>query len=152
MTPVILSIIGVAVLATLIYALQRLERVVLRSIAPSAPVADPQITPAMLVEISKEVDRNREAIGRLTLAVEHGIERVDPAEKRVQKTVTSARRLLRENGLEHAGLDAEASELRERDGEASEEPELQLVPAQVAPRRHTGIPGLSLETLDEMMS
>lgn len=86
-------------------------------------------------------------IDRLQLAVSDGIERVARAESRVSKTVTSARRLLAEGGIEHAGLEAEAEELRGRNeptSEAEPVPELQPV---LVDDRPSGIPGMTIDHL-----
>lgn len=57
---------------------------------------------------------------QLTMAVAEGIENVQRAERRVRATVARARKELREHGMESAGLEAEWSELRERDGDGGE--------------------------------
>jgi len=87
----------------------------------------------------------RTDVDRLTLAVSEGIARVDRAENRIQKTVTSARRLVREAGLEHAGIEAEHAELRSPDDEGIEP--LPAMPAPVDATRTVRIPGgiLTLE-------
>jgi len=82
-------------------------------------------------------------MARLTIAVSEGIARVDRHEKRVQKTVTSARRLVREAGLEHAGIEAESEELQSAHDEGVEP--LPAMPAQVAETRTIRIPGGHLE-------
>lgn len=79
----------------------------------------------------------------LTLAVAEGIERVTRAEKRIQKQVTGARRLVREAGLEHPGIEAEFAELESRDAEAGQE--LPPVPTPLEERRAVRIPGGHLE-------
>lgn len=83
--------------------------------------------------------RTLDEFKRLKAAIAEGIERVERAEKRVQKTVASARRLVKANGLEHPGLEAEADELRERDGEGIEP--LPAVPKEVEAVRTIRIPG-----------
>jgi len=88
----------------------------------------------------------------LTLAVSDGIARSDRAEKRVQRTVTSARRQIREAGLEHAGIEAEHDELRDSDADPIQDAQVLEVSASVAPRRNTGIPGMSSETLEELIN
>lgn len=91
------------------------------------------------------IDRD---LAALVLAVSDGIARTDRAEKRIRKTVTSAKRLLAESGLEHAALEAEHDELREPDDEALQEVPLLALSPPVA-RGRTGIPGLSPETLED---
>jgi len=88
---------------------------------------------------------------RLTLAVEEGIERVARAETRVAKTVSSARKLVAASGLEHAGIEAEAAEIRERDAEPSEPEEMQLVPGVLDDNRPSGIPGISVGQYRELI-
>jgi len=80
-------------------------------------------------------------IQMLTMAVDTGIAGYQRAEKRVQKTVAGARRLLREAGIEHAPLEAEAAQLQSRDDEGSGEGKLPAVPESVAPPRTIRIPG-----------
>jgi len=121
------------------------------SIDPVAPLADPEGTEAVWKSLEGLEERTLKQLADLTLAISDGIARNDRAEKRVQKTVTSARRLVREAGLEHAGIEAESDELRESDGDPGPEPELQLMQPSVVPPRNTGIPGLSAETLAEMI-
>jgi len=85
---------------------------------------------------------NVQEIQNLRLAVDEGVRSVSRAEKRVAKTVQGARRLVRESGLEHPGLEAEAEELRDRDGEAGDEEELSTVqPDMEEANLVTGIPG-----------
>jgi len=81
----------------------------------------------------------------LRFAIAEGIERTDRAEKRVQKTIAGSRRLLRESGLEDPKLEAEASQLHERDEDRSPRRELPPVPKGVAQARRIRIPGGSLE-------
>lgn len=82
-------------------------------------------------------------IDELVLAVDEGIRRVDRAENRIQKTVTSARRLVRESGLEHAGIEAEYAELQPPDEERVEA--LHALQADMDPTRTVRLPGGSLE-------
>lgn len=89
-----------------------------------------------------EWERLSDRLDKLTLAVSDGIERVSRAENRIQKTVTSARRLVRDAGLEHAGIDAEHAELQPSDGEGVEP--LPAVPEAVAQGRIIRIPGGNL--------
>jgi hypothetical protein len=55
----------------------------------------------------------------ITLAVDEGIRHVDRAENRVRSVVRRAREKLEENGIEYGAIEAEASELRIRDGGGS---------------------------------
>ena len=107
-------------------------------IDPVTPPAEPKEAPAywkLIAELEARVDK-------LTFAVSDGIERVSRAENRIQKTVTSARRLVREAGLEHAGIEAESEELQPPDGEGVEP--LPPVPAEVGEARTIQIPGGTL--------
>jgi len=100
-----------------------------------------------LARVSRATAENYQRILELTLAVDEGVRSVARAEKRVAKTVQGARRLVKESGLEHPGLDAEVAELRERDGDAGDEGELPAVQEDVDHPEHwqegevTGIPG-----------
>jgi len=75
----------------------------------------------------------RQEIYRQNLAIAEGIERVTRAEQRIKKTVTSAKKLVRDSGLHHPGLEAEIDELRERNGEGSGGVEVPQVREDVAP-------------------
>lgn len=78
----------------------------------------------------------------LNLAVAQGIAHVDRAENRIRSTVKRARKELESHGLEWAGLEAEATDLREADGGGGTESELPTVPENVEPRGPTTIPGV----------
>lgn len=125
-------------------------RVVLRSSERLHTVQHPQVTAEISTELRAELDAIGVKIGDLRIAVSEGIAGYQRHEKRVQKTVAGARKLLREGGLEHAGLEAEVDELREFDAGGSEEEQLRLMPAQVEDRGRTGIPGVSHEDLDRL--
>jgi len=90
-----------------------------------------------------QLDALQSQLDRLTLAVSDGIERVHRAESRVAKTVTSARRLVREAGLEHAGIEAEYEELQPPDAEGIQP--LPPMPAEVEETRVVRFPGGQLE-------
>jgi len=116
MTPTILAVVGFMLAAALIVTLTRLQGVLAPKIdqtPPSEHQADPAVRNTWQLGIEDE-------LGSLRLAVADGIERVSRAEKRIQKQVTSARRLVREAGLEHAGVEAEYEELHVPDGEGIE--------------------------------
>lgn len=81
--------------------------------------------------------------GDITLAVDEGIRHVDRAENRVRSVIRRAREKLEENGIEYGALEAEASELRVRDGSGGAGERLQPVPAEVGSRGTAppGVPG-----------
>jgi len=106
-------------------------------------VVPTNIEPIKPVDHQDALDLINARLDKMTLAVSDGIERVHRAESRIQKTVTSARRLVKENGLEHPGIDAEAAEIRERD-ENGIEP-LPFVPEQVGATRTLRLPGGVIE-------
>ncbi len=101
--------------------------------------------------LASEIDKTNAKVEDLVLAVAEGIKRVDRAENRVQKTVTSARRLVREAGLEHAGIEAEYEELPVVDDEAQPLEQVLALPESVVDRAPSGIPGLTNEALDILM-
>jgi len=139
-------LLAVAILALLTFTLSLVyvgRAVVLRMNEPRPPGDDRVATD----EIALLATRFHAEIESLRFAIAEGIERTDRAEKRVQKTVASARRLLRENGLEHAPLEAEAAELHERDGAGVDEQPVLPVPPSVAPTRRLYFPGASPEFL-----
>lgn len=82
----------------------------------------------------------------LRLAVDEGIKNVQRSERRVRAVVQSARKELAEQGFEHAGVEAEAGELREVDGEGSDNGALQPVPAdvEVSPDLPSPAPGMTM--------
>jgi len=88
-------------------------------------------------------------MNELTQAVADGIQRVQRSENRVRAIVNGARRELASAGFEHAGVEAEASELRSLDGDAGEDDGVQLVPEDVGVPEETAssIPGVSREQL-----
>jgi hypothetical protein len=79
----------------------------------------------------------------ITLAVDEGIRHVDRAENRVRSVIRRAREKLEENGIEYGALEAEASELRIRDGGGSQGGGVQPVPTEVGRSTSAppGIPG-----------
>jgi len=148
------SVIALAVLASLAALVAhevRAARVVWSKYERQEPVRDSAVTPEMLLDLARSIDRNEGRIESLTLAVSDGIQRSDRAEKRIQKTVASAKRKLDAGGVEHAGLDAEFEALPQADGDPRPPDQLHIVPENVERSRSTGIPGLSPETLDQMM-
>jgi hypothetical protein len=81
--------------------------------------------------------------GDITLAVDEGIRHVDRAENRVRSVIRRAREKLEENGIEYGALEAEASELRIRDGSGSPGERLQPVSTEVGrpAAAPPGVPG-----------
>lgn len=80
---------------------------------------------------------HEDRLNNLTLAVAEGIAHVDRAEKRIRATVGRAKRELRDQGIFHPGVEAEASDLRDVDGAAGEgtgvhtvQPSLEARPAE----------------------
>jgi len=139
MLTVTLSVAVAAVAAALIGALWRLVGVVSRTSEPVQPLEDPRVDPRVLKKMSTDIGDIFHRLDNLTLSVSDGIERVHRAESRISKTVTSARRLVRESGLEHAGIEAEAEQLRPDDDEGIE-PLLSL-PQEVEEARTIRVPG-----------
>lgn len=103
-------------------------------IAPAPTVSPPVDSGA---DLRFEVLEGR--MDRLTLAVSDGIGRAERVEKRIQKTVTSARRLVSEAGLEHAGIEAEHEQLHLGNDPVVEP--LPAVSAPVARHRQIRVPG-----------
>ncbi len=149
MMAILLAVMSLALLA-LAASVAWAGRVFLRSINQRRPDPDQPDTEAVWKSLEGLEKRTLDQFTELKLALADGIQRVDRAENRIQKTVTSARRLVANAGLEHAGLDAEAAELREEHADGSEEdpvPPLQPVLELDGP---SGIPGLSRSELAEM--
>jgi len=132
---VLLSIMVAVLAAALIATLWIVVGVVRRPIDPVPAPLEPLPPRAWqddLTDLGLRIDR-------LTNAVADGIERVARSENRIQKTVTSARRLVKESGLEHAGIEAEAEQLRDTDDEGIQP--LPAVPEEVEQARAIRIPG-----------
>jgi len=85
----------------------------------------------------------------LTLALSDGVQRVQRSENRVRAIVKSARQELRDAGFEHPGVEAEASELRQVDGDDRVEEPLSALPADVdaAGRKPSAVPGVSVRQM-----
>jgi len=155
-------IIGTALLALLVL-LEATRRVVLRNLSELKRGNDLLAIDRHRPDTVEEVARVSRAqadqyalwlehegkIANLTLAVAEGIAHVKRAEKRVQGIIQGARKSLEERGLEHPGLEAEAQELLDLDGDPSEVSPLRVMPAEVGEDEEehrvieTGIPGYS---------
>lgn len=141
---------GVIALVAFSFSVERATRALLRSIDASGSMEEPSFTESRLREIERGLDENSAKLEDLTLGVAEGIKRVDRAENRVQKTVTSARRQLREAGLEHAGIEAEFEELHTSDEGGSEDQGVLPLQEAVVRDGPSGIPGISRSQLQAM--
>lgn len=144
----------VAVLVTALLALAAsaawVGRVVARSIDHRPPPAEPALTTGTILGRNQWRSEIESQMESLTLAVAEGIARVDRAEHRIQKTVSSARRLVANAGLEHAGIEAEGAELRSLDAPDIEPEPLPAVQPEVVATGPSGIPGIPQERLNEL--
>jgi len=136
----ILATVAVLALLGLTASNVFVARVVLRPRIDPQPTPAPPQNPSVTFENMRNLERR---LDDFEIAVSEGIARVTRHEKRIQKTVTSARRLVREAGLEHAGIEAEYAELRDGDGEGIEP--LPAMPEEVEAVRVVRFPGGSLE-------
>jgi len=93
--------------------------------------------------VHEHISKLERDVGNLTVAVSEGIAGYKRHENRINKTVTSARRLVRENGLEHAGIEAEFAELQPPDAEPDQP--LPAVPAEVETGRTIRVPGGTIQ-------
>lgn len=143
---ILLAVTALALLA-LTTAVVWAGRVVSRTYEPRATVGDRSPTQNQLNTVQADLATVQDDLKSLTLAVAEGIERVSRAENRIAKTVTSAKRLVANAGLEHAGIEAEDQELRERDGEGSEDAPLPYVQGVLELDGPSGIPGMSRSEL-----
>jgi len=141
---------GVIALVALSITFGRAARALLRIIAKLEPVQDPEGLEALWGSLEAFEKRTLNAIAELRLAVSDGIARVDRADKRIQKTVTSARRQLREAGIEHAGIEAEFAELPASDEGGGEDQGVLPLQAPVERDGPSGIPGISRSELAAM--
>jgi len=85
----------------------------------------------------------------LTMAVDTGVIRVQRSENRIRAIVQGARKQLAEQGLEHAGVEAEASELHDVDGGGSDDQPVPPVPEDLVDDgdRPSSIPGVTVGQL-----
>ncbi len=105
-------------------------------------------TPAPADDI--RIDYLATRIDDLTLAVDTGVNNVQRSERRVRAIVQSARRALADAGYSHAGLEAEADQLREVDGESGDGetvPAVSEVLVEPSQAQHSVIPGVSVRQM-----
>jgi len=146
----ILLAVVVAALLALTGSIVMVGRVALRPIEPRPPDPEPMWNADQVAELARQAAENSGRIDALTTAVSEGIAGYKRHETRVQKTIASARRLVAENGLEHAALEAEVEELSDGDDREPEpEPQIELLRAEPEVRR-TGMPGVSPEELERI--
>jgi len=88
-------------------------------------------------------------LSELTIAVDTGVNRVQRAENRVRAIIQGARKELEEHGYEHAGVEAEASQLRDIDAGGGDPEPVRAVPAgvEVVGQTPSSIPGISVEQM-----
>jgi len=139
----LLAVVAILALVALTGSVLYAARVFSRPSEKQEPVSHSEETEDRFLWLERMHKQTGERMEALTLAVSDGIARVDRADKRIQKTVTSARRLIRENGLEHAGIEAEYEELQSGDDEPSGGGEVLPLYEEVAPPTRSGIPGMS---------
>jgi len=86
-------------------------------------------------------------IADLSVAVDEGVKNVQRSERRVRAVVQSARKELAEHGYEHAGLEAEATELRDINADGGENGAVPVVPesVEVDPSLPSPAPGVSMK-------
>ena len=147
---ILLAVVAGALLA-LTSSVVWVGRVLLRTPTPAPTVDHWEENSRTLDRLQAEILLNRDELEKFRLALSDGIQRVANAEKRIQKTVTSAKRKLDSLGVEHPGLDAEHEALPQADGDAGPQEEMQLVPPTVERSRRTGIPGLDAASLDKII-
>ena len=89
-------------------------------------------------------------IDDLTVAVSEGVNNVQRSERRVRAVVTSARRELADAGYSHAGLEAEAGELRDIHADSGNGEEVPAVPESVdqpGQDQRSVVPGVSVRQM-----
>jgi len=99
--------------------------------------------------MSDELDAVQSQAKDFTIALSEGIERTDRAERRIKATVQRARKELKARGYDDPGLDAEAYELQQVDGDRGEDQGVLPLRASVeeAPNPASSIKGVSVEHL-----
>lgn len=116
----------------------------LRTRSEHAETALGTLEPA--AELASRVRVLEDAQDDVMLAVAEGIKNVERAENRIRATVSRARKQLEDSGVEHAGLEAEAAELRLIDGGGGSPEGLPPMPADMG-ATPSSIPGVSLTEL-----
>jgi len=88
-------------------------------------------------------------VERLKLAIDEGILKTNRAERRVRTAVQRARSELAALGLQDPTVEAEASELRDLDGERGDESGVRLLPPAVGADSETpsSVKGISIEQI-----
>ena len=138
-------LLAVAVLGTLalgavaIAAAKRAFLVYMEAVEGSRTVPLPSEYDERLRLVETRMDELHEAVSR-------GILHVDRSEKRVQATIRRARAEFEEGGFTSEQLNAEAAEFSVIDGEGGGDPQLPLMPAEVAPAE-SSIPGVTPEQI-----
>lgn len=103
---------------------------------------------ARVDHLERDVDALHDERKDLVIAIAEGIERTDRAERRIKNTIRRARKELEGRGYADPGLEAEAFEFREVNGDGGDESGLQPLPAPVETvPEESSIPGVPLETL-----
>jgi len=146
----LLAVVAILALVALTGSVLYAARVFSHTSTALAPAEDWSGNARSLDRHEAEILTLRAGLADLTLAVDEGIKGYKRAENRVQKTVTSARRLIRENGLEHAGIEAEYEELHDGNDEPSPSGEVLPLFEEVEASTRTGIPGVDSAELARM--
>lgn len=102
-----------------------------------------------LDELGRVQDDLSNEFKELMIAVAEGIERVDRSERRVRSTVARARKELKARGYDDPGLEAEAFELRDVNGDGGGAGGVPVVPEAVEPpsEQASTVRGVSVEQL-----
>ncbi len=140
---ILLAVASLALVVFGICVLASTRAVLLHNKEPSGDVVDWSNIREGISQQTSRIDALETDLERQKLALSEGIERVARSENRIQKTVTSARRLVRDAGLEHAAIDAEHAELQPPDADGGQP--LPTMPAQMAATRTLRVPGGQLE-------
>jgi len=127
-------------------ALAWLQRSHVRALSRVTASLEAAQTPEIPAHDHAEIRQLQEEFGVLRMAVAEGIEHVERVERRIQATVRRARKELAEEGVEHPGLEAEASELQLIDGGGSDRAWVPPVPENVG-GAESSIPGVTQEQI-----
>lgn len=127
-TALVLSVAAfIACLGILQWSLRRFEGI---ETAPPSSYDDSEVRAALtshrahIEELTDAIADLEETSRDQTLAIAEGIERVDRAERRVRAAVGRARKRMEDLGYVDEGLEAEAAQLREIDGDDGQEQRL----------------------------
>ena len=101
---------------------------------------------ALDMDVRPDITRLEAQMIELRMAVAEGIQHVERVEKRIKGTIRRARKEFADEGYEHAGLEAENSELQHLDGTGGPEGGMLPMPEELG-EAQSSIPGVTVAQL-----